>query len=407
MLFALDSHAQTSQPTGYGGITDIVEFTRSFRLSLTQFGSSIANLGDLDGDEIDDLAVGTIGFSRGDQSTVFIGGFFIYLMNSDNTIKPTNPPNRLHITDDSGGIALARFDYFGISVANIGDFSGDGINELAVGTLGGRIYLIRLFSSLSVRDFTTIDINDINDMLEVDSVLNNTFGVSIANLGDIDGDGVIDLAVGAHRGDGEKGSVHILFMEKTGTGENIRPGLKSVVKLDTTGVNLANGDSFGISVANIGDLNGDGINDLAVGAIGDDEHANDAGAVHIFHLGRDGSVKLGGFKIFDDAFNAGDAAGRSITNLGDINGDGINDIAVGAVGADSPSIDNNTGAVFTIFMGKTRDQITTNDFFRIDSNSHANLNLRNGDSFGQTIANIGDRNGGRTQRYSSWGTLHQ
>ena len=394
LLFALDSHAQTNEATGYGGISGVVKLTRPSRLSLTQFGSSIANLGDLDGDLIDDLAVGTQGFSLDSGDGFHIGGVFILLMNADETIKPTNPPRRLHITDGSGGIELGRQDFFGVSVANIGDFSGNGINELAVGTLNGRIYLIRLFSSLSVRDFTTIDIDDINNMLDVDSVLNNTFGVSIANLGDIDNDGVIDLAVGAHRGDGgNRGSVHILFMEKTGTGENIRPGLKSVVKLDTTGLNLANNDSFGISVANIGDLNGDGINDLAVGAIGDDEHANDAGAVHIFHLGRDGSVKLGGFKIFDDAFNAGDAAGRSITNLGDINGDGINDIAVGAVGADSPSIDNNTGAVFTIFMGKTRDQITTNDFFRIDSNSHADLNLRNGDSFGQAIANIGDRNG--------------
>ena len=83
-------------------------------------------------------------------------------------------------------------------------------------------------------------------------------------------------------------------------------------------------------------------------------------------LNRDGSVK-GGFEIFDDAFIAGDAAGRSIANLGDLNGDGINDIAVGAIGADSdsdPSPINDTGAVFTIFMGKTRDQITNKRFLQ-------------------------------------------
>ena len=126
-------------------------------------------------------------------------------------------------------------------------------------------------------------------------------------------------------------------MDKTETG----PTLKAAVKLDTTNANLKLiMTQFGLSVANIGDLNGDGINDLAVGAIGDDgqaNDANDAGTVHIFYLNRDGSVKLGGFKIFDDAFKAGDAAGRSIANLGDLNGDGINDIVVGATKADSDS----------------------------------------------------------------------
>ena len=130
------------------------------------------------------------------------------------------------------------------------------------------------------------------------------------------------------------------------------------------------GDTFGVSVANLGDLNQDGINDLAVGAPNDDGQAINAGTVHIFYLNRDGSVKPGGFEIFDDAFNpnSGDFAGTSIANLGDINGDGINDIAVGLTGFDSPSI-RNTGAVFTIFMGKI------NDFFRIDNNSHPGLNL--------------------------------
>ena len=55
--------------------------------------------------------------------------------------------------------------------------------------------------------------------------------------------------------------------------------------------------------------------------------------------------------------------GRSIANLGDLNGDGINDIAVGATGADSSPTDN-TGAVFIIFMGRTKDQITMNEFLQ-------------------------------------------
>ena len=397
LLFALDSHAQTSQPTGYGGISGVDKFGVNFFITQTDFGSSVANMGDIDNNGTDDLAIGANRLSISGLNHV--GGVVIFLLNADNTVKP-NAPRITHSTD-AGGLQLSENGSFGISVANIGDFNGDEINELAVGTLNGEIYLLRLTASGQLHSFSTINTNDINDILEVDSVLGDTFGVSIANLGDIDGDGVIDLAVGAHRGDGgNRGSVHILFMDKTGIGINARPTLKDVVKLDTTGANLANDDQFGVSVANIGDLNQDGINDLAVGAVNDDGPANDAnnaGAVHIFYLDREGSVKSGGFEIFDDAFIAGDAVGRSIANLGDLNGDGINDIAVGAIKADSdsdPSPINDTGAVFTIFMGRTRDEITTNDFFRIDANSHSALNnLGTGDRFGQSIANIGDRNG--------------
>ena len=369
--------------TGYGGISDVVKLDHdlSFITSESALGSSVANMGDIDGNGIDDLAVGAHQLSLNNIGpTVFVGGVYILLMNADNTVKPN--PARITHSNDAAGFQLPGQGSFGISVANIGDFDGDGINELAVGTTNEKMYILHLTSSGELDSFSTIDFNDINTILgNTDLDNDDRFGVSVANLGDIDGDGVVDLAVGAHNDDGTIGSVHILFMDKTETG----PTLKAAVKLDTTDANLANGDAFGLSVANLGDLDQDGINDLAVGAINDDGQANDAGTVHIFYLNRDGSVKLGSFEIFDDAFKAGDAAGRSIANLGDINGDGINDIAVGASG-------NEGGSVFTIFMGRTRDQITTNDFFRIDTDS-LGLNLSDGDRFGESIANIGDRNG--------------
>ena len=404
LLFALDSYAQTSQPTGYGGISDVVKYgtnnveTNTVPGSATpfqqnEFGSSVANMGDIDGDGIDDLAVGMHRLSP-DNDNFSVGGVYILLMNANNTFK-SNPFRITHGRDATGFQLprLPRDGSFGISVANIGDFNGDGINELAVGTLRGRIYILHLKRSGELDSFSEIDFNDLNNILDGDDlVFTDNFGVSVANLGDIDGDGANDLAVGADRGDENKGSVHILFMNKPG------PTLKAAVKLDTDNVSLANDDQFGISVANLGDLNQDGINDLAVGAIGDDAQADaqltsDTGTVHIFYLNRDGSVKSGSFEIFDNAFNAGDSAGASIANLGDLNGDGINDIAVGALG-------NEGGAVFTIFMGIAGDQITTNDFFRIDTNSYPDLNLEIADgefdeiddSFGQAIANIGDRN---------------
>ena len=143
---------------------------------------------------------------------------------------------------------------------------------------------------------STVEINE-----DVDGItLANTdhFGDSVANIGDLDGDGVNDLAVGAKRDDAgtgsDAGAVHILFMNKDGS-------VKSTEQIDHTTANgptLRNVDRFGDSVANIGDLNGDGIDDLAVGATNDDTKSNgsfggknwNAGAVHILFLNRDGTL---------------------------------------------------------------------------------------------------------------------
>ncbi len=163
------------------------------------------------------------------------------------------------------------------------------------------------------------------------------FGVSAASLGDLDGDGVGDLAVGAPRDDdggGGHGAVWVLFLNTDGT-------VKSHQKIsDTeggfTGI-LEPGDLFGWSVASLGDLDGDNVGDLAVGAWFDDDGGTDRGAVWVLFLNKNGTVKShqkisdteGGFtgKLHDR-----DSFGGSAASLGDLDGDGVGDVAVGAVG---------------------------------------------------------------------------
>lgn len=123
----------------------------------------------------------------------------------------------------------------------------------------------------------------------------DAFGVSVASLGDLDGDGVGDLAVGASRDDDggfDQGAVWILFLDTDGT-------VKSEQKISETeggfsGI-LDDSDLFGFSVAAPGDVDGDGIGDLAVGAIraddGGSHQDSDLGAVWILFLDTDGTVK--------------------------------------------------------------------------------------------------------------------
>ncbi len=180
------------------------------------------------------------------------------------------------------------------------------------------------------------------------------FGRSVASLGDIDGDGVGDMAVGAVLDDDgggfDRGAVWILFLNTDGT-------VKSHQKIsDTaggfTGI-LDNGDWFGGSVASLGDLDGDGVGDLAVGATGDDDGGEGRGAVWVLLLNTDGTVKSqqkisdneGGFTgTLDDV----DRFGRSVASLGDLDGDGVGDLAVGAVLDDDGGLDR--GAVWVLFL---------------------------------------------------------
>jgi len=167
------------------------------------------------------------------------------------------------------------------------------------------------------------------------------FGRSMAALGDIDGDGVLDLAVGAHYdsdGGTQAGSVlYVLFLETSGSVINAQKLSALHGNIDAFYV-VETADYFGVSVAALGDLDGDGVGDTAVGAHDDDDGpAGNIGAVHMLFLETNGNVKdankISAFHGNLNSFYAletGIRFGISATTLGDVDGDGVVDLAVGA-----------------------------------------------------------------------------
>ncbi|MBW2527321.1 MAG: FG-GAP repeat protein, partial [Deltaproteobacteria bacterium] len=205
------------------------------------------------------------------------------------------------------------------------------------------------------------------------------FGRSVAVAGDIDRDGVLDIAVGRRRrGNTGPGTAFLLFMRQNGTvaGWQEYPG---------TGVSE---DGFGNSIISVLDLDGNGTEDLAVGA--DELVSGSAGSVSILFLDSDG-VELSRLALDEsDApladLDVGDRFGASLAYLGDIDNDGNPELAVGAPQDDDVSTD--AGTVWILDLASP-----TGDVAAAQRLGPLAGSLDPGDRFGSSIALLGDLDG--------------
>ena len=159
------------------------------------FGRSVATLGDLDG--VIELVVGA---PYDDDGGTDCGAVWLLFLNSDRTVKAHQK-----IGNTQGGFTgyLDNGDYFGYSVASLGDLDGDGVSDLAVGARfdggwgRGAVWLLLLSSDGTVKSHQKVSDTEGGFTGVLDD--NDYFGSSVASLGDLDGDGVIEKMMAPRR----------------------------------------------------------------------------------------------------------------------------------------------------------------------------------------------------------------
>jgi hypothetical protein len=227
-------------------------------------------------------------------------------------------------------------------------------------------------------------------------------GGSVAGAGDVNGDGFDDVIIAASDADpggaSEAGETYVVFGRTSGFGASL-----DLATLDGTNGftvrGIAGGDLSGFSVAGAGDVNGDGFNDLIIGAPqADPGGAAEAGESYVV-FGRESgfgaSVDLAsldgtnGFRL--NGINSYDRSGGSVTGAGDVNGDGFDDLLIGAPFASF--VGDQPGESYVVF-GRASGFVASIDLANLDGTNGFRLDgIDADDASGGSVASAGDLNG--------------
>nr|WP_298689746.1 integrin alpha [uncultured Dongia sp.] len=344
VVSADQSYVIFGQAGGSGDI-DLATLTSSqgFIISRTAAGDESgldARLaGDVNGDGIDDLIVGaafadTAGGADAGESYVVFG--------------KEGGPNSFDVTTMSAAQGFkisgaAADDWSGLASCSAGDFNGDGVGDILVSARNadpfGRYYAGESYVIYGKQggsgdiDLAALTVAEGFKISGANSL--HYSGWSLSSAGDVNGDGLDDVIVGAPIAGAQVGFAYVIYGQEGGSSDIDLAALTTDHGFRISGFD--NDDFVGNSVSGAGDINGDGIDDFVVGAYRGGYGASGLayfvygkegglGNVDLTTLTADQGVKAFGFDVND--VNA--QIGRSVSLAGDVNGDGIDDVIIGA-----------------------------------------------------------------------------
>lgn len=374
--------ANGADPNGYSSGSSYVLFGKSFKFdtptTLSELdgsngfrldgmeeynysGSAVSGAGDVNGDGFDDVIVGA---ADADSNGIDSGSSYVVFGKASGFEATMN----LSDLDGDNGFRLdgvSSFDYLGRSVSSAGDVNGDGFGDLVVGAWGaesngfstGTSYVV--FGKPSGFDAKmNLSTLDGSNGFRLEGVAQADYtGYSVSNAGDVNGDGFGDLIVCAPGADSNgtySGSNYVVFGKGSGFDATINLS-------DLDGSNgfrldgIAGGDWWvGRAVRNAGDVNGDGFDDVIIGAPTIDTNGYHSGSSYVVFgkaSGFDATMSLSdldgsnGFCLNGAAES--DQLGWSVSSAGDVNGDGLDDLILGAYRADLNG--DSSGSAYVIY----------------------------------------------------------
>ncbi len=322
----------------YGSATGLAasseeKLTASDAATADYYGTGVAGGMDLDGDGYDDIAVGA---SSDDDGAVSSGSVYVYYGGSTRALASSEQKLVASDGDD--------YDLFGTRLFKGGDLDADGYDELVVGAIldddggsdAGAVYVYYGSS-------TGISAASEQKLVPADLDANDDLGRAAA-AGDLDADGYDDLVAPA-RFDNDGGGVYVYYGSSSGLVE------ASVQELSASDGQY--GDWYGYSVGTV-DVDGDGYADIIVGASRWDGDGTNLGAAYVYYGSISGAVAASEEQL--TASNASDnlAFGIAVADLGDVDGDDVGDVGVGAYYASS--VPTYVGAVY-VYNGECETDV--------------------------------------------------